>query len=110
MNNAHNGPRLGQALFKICDRLGIAHKVGHVTCDDATNMDTMLVEFAQWIKNHTGKTWIEKKHHIRCLAHVIHLAMRALISTHSKAPFYNPEKVELVIPFENGCCDEIGLV
>ncbi|KIK91763.1 hypothetical protein PAXRUDRAFT_148775, partial [Paxillus rubicundulus Ve08.2h10] len=27
MNSAHNGPRLGQALFKICDRLGIAHKV-----------------------------------------------------------------------------------
>ena len=27
INNAHNGLRLGQALFKICDRLGIAHKV-----------------------------------------------------------------------------------
>lgn len=27
LNNAHNGVRLGQALFKIVDRLGIAHKV-----------------------------------------------------------------------------------
>jgi hypothetical protein len=27
MNTAHNGERLGQALFKIVDRLGIAHKV-----------------------------------------------------------------------------------
>jgi hypothetical protein len=27
MNTAHNGKRLGQALFKICFRLGIVHKV-----------------------------------------------------------------------------------
>jgi hypothetical protein len=26
MNTAHNGKRLGQVLFKICDRLGIVHK------------------------------------------------------------------------------------
>lgn len=28
LNNAHNGKRLGQALFKIVDRLGIAGRVG----------------------------------------------------------------------------------
>jgi hypothetical protein len=27
LNNAHNGRRLGGALFRIVDRLGIAHKV-----------------------------------------------------------------------------------
>ena len=27
LNNAHNGERLGQALFKIVDRVGITHKV-----------------------------------------------------------------------------------
>jgi len=27
MNSAHNGTHLGQSLFKICDRLGIVHKV-----------------------------------------------------------------------------------
>jgi hypothetical protein len=27
LNNSHNGTRLGQALFKIVARLGIAHKV-----------------------------------------------------------------------------------
>ena len=30
LNNAHNGRRLGGALFKIVDRLGIAHRV-HVS-------------------------------------------------------------------------------
>lgn len=27
MNTSHNGVRLGQALYKICDRLKIVHKV-----------------------------------------------------------------------------------
>jgi hypothetical protein len=27
MNTAHNGKRLGQALFKICEHLGIVEKV-----------------------------------------------------------------------------------
>jgi hypothetical protein len=27
MNTAHNGIRLGQALYKICNRLNIVHKV-----------------------------------------------------------------------------------
>ena len=30
MNTAHNGKRLSQALFKICERLGIAEKVGTI--------------------------------------------------------------------------------
>ena len=29
LNNAHNGVRLGQALFKVISRAGIAHKVRH---------------------------------------------------------------------------------
>jgi hypothetical protein len=63
VNNAHNGKRLGGALFKVLDRVGIAHKVfsfpfrlpvayiifhlGHVTCDNASNNGTMLQEFAR---------------------------------------------------------------
>lgn len=35
MNTAHNGKQLGQALFKICHRLGIVHKV----CSDSLQYD-----------------------------------------------------------------------
>ena len=31
VNNAHNGKRLGQALFKIVERVGIEHKVSVVS-------------------------------------------------------------------------------
>ena len=30
LNNSHNGQRLGQALYKIIDRVGIAHKVSSI--------------------------------------------------------------------------------
>ena len=86
----------------------------------------MLGEFAYRIKHGTGKLWISKKHCIRyvilvkssellfmfgrCLAHVCHLATRALISTHSKAPFYDPESADVGLSEANGFWDEIGLV
>ena len=34
LNNAHNGTRLGQALFKVISRLHIGHKVSIVEAHD----------------------------------------------------------------------------
>jgi hypothetical protein len=31
MNSAHNGERLGQALYKVVERVGIVHKVSPVS-------------------------------------------------------------------------------
>ncbi|KAH9962364.1 hypothetical protein BC827DRAFT_215216 [Russula dissimulans] len=65
LNNAHNGVQLGQALFKVVLRLGIAHKIGHVTCDNASNNNTMLPEFAKHIHVYTGWTFNPKTDRIR---------------------------------------------
>lgn len=46
----------------------------------------------------------------RCLAHVCHLATRALISTYSQASFYDPESPDLAVTITEGRRDEIGLV
>jgi hypothetical protein len=45
MNSTHNGHRLGTALFKVCKWLGIAHKVGWITYDNATNNTAMMTYF-----------------------------------------------------------------
>jgi hypothetical protein len=50
MNTSHNGTRLGQALYKICDRLGIVHKVSfevvnlyqYANCDNYFRLATLL--------------------------------------------------------------------
>lgn len=74
VSNAHNGERLGQALFKIFKRVGIEHKVcgrmqdlftcscaplqiGHITGDNASNNLTMVQELAKRLKAATGKTY-----------------------------------------------------
>lgn len=83
LNNAHVGVRLGQALFKVIKRLGIvakvrysvlcvrvtAHsyvlKIGHVTCDNASNNETMMKEFAARLENATGTPYDWKEHKIK---------------------------------------------
>ncbi|PSR75311.1 hypothetical protein PHLCEN_2v9174 [Hermanssonia centrifuga] len=111
LNNAHNGPRLGQALFKIVDRLGIADKIGHVTCDNAKNNGTMLKEFAFRLEQKTGKPFDYIWRRVNCLAHIINLAAQALITAYSKSPHYDPSNPDAHLPFsETGFRDEVGLI
>jgi hypothetical protein len=65
MNSAHNGHRLGTALYKACDRLGIAHKIGWVTCDNASNNTLMMTHFAAMVRQATGKEFNAAKRRIR---------------------------------------------
>jgi hypothetical protein len=98
-------------------------KVGHVTCDNASNNSTMMKEFAACLKITAGKEYNPKKRKIKfvyslscvvtllmncsCLAHVINLAMQMLISTYSKAAHFDPNQPEAHLPTS---CDEVGLV
>lgn len=51
------------------------------------------------------------KRWLRCLAHIINLATQALISTQSKAKYYNPHDVDEHLPdTSNSERDELGLV
>ena len=79
---AHNGTRLGQVLFLVCNRLNVVRKVsaiscitryhltlmqvGHITCDNASNNTTMLQEFARCYYLKTGSTFDVDCRHIRC--------------------------------------------
>jgi hypothetical protein len=85
MNCSHNGTHLGQMLFTILNRLRVVHKVrvsliqipntsrlhsllsqiGHVTCDNTKNNDTMLDKFAHCYELKTGTSFDVKCQHIR---------------------------------------------
>jgi hypothetical protein len=146
LNSAHNGERLGQALLKIIKRVGIEYKVsvichprpallinviihgftmkvGHVTCDNASNNRTMMRELAARLRATTKKEYIWEKRKIKsvcsrsrsyqlltkssCLAHVVNLATQMLISTYSKSPHFDPKKPDAHIPTYR---DEVGLI
>ena len=96
LNNAHNGERLGQALFKVIERIGIGHKVsllvrsmfhfclsvvkvGHITCDNASNNTTMMKELAARLNTRTGKTYHWKKRKVKFVSsftHSLHLLIK----------------------------------
>jgi len=101
-------------------------KVGHVTCDNASNNRTMMTEFAVWLKVATGKEYDSKKRKLKCvgstcprtwwswlltnnscLAHVINLATQMLISTYSKSPHFDPKHPDVHVPTSR---DEVGLI
>jgi hypothetical protein len=85
MNTAHDGVRLGRALFKIIKRIGIERKVrlhlvfvfdmshydqvGWITCDNASNNMTMLENFASRLNASPArrglKRWTVAHFHIR---------------------------------------------
>ena len=145
MNMAHNGMHLSQALYKVCNRLQIVAKVstdsmrqiltnqslqvGHITCDNTRNNDTMLEEFMRCYQAKTGSKFDINCWEIRyvsfrlcscgtqstkyrCLAHIINLATQAVISTHSKSKFYNGNPDNDHLPEDVGGTerDEIGIV
>ena len=83
LNNAHNGKRLGGALFRIVERLSIAHqvrttqvdllpnhylllfKIGHITCDNASNNNSMMEYFATYVERQTKKPFAFEDRRIR---------------------------------------------
>ena len=83
LNNAHNGKRLGGALFKIVECLSIAHqvrttqvdllpnyylllfKIGHITCDNASNNNSMMEYFATYVERQTKKSFAFEDHRIQ---------------------------------------------
>lgn len=145
MNTAHDGKRLGQALFKIAMRLGIAHKVWSSIASfiAVVNMPRRLAESPVTMQAITIRWWLSlprdsktilgarltpknaafgeldfnSKHlpyllySYSCLAHIINLATQAMISTHSKAKYYNPAMPDEHLPDSTGPYrDEVGLI
>ncbi|OJT08055.1 Zinc finger BED domain-containing protein RICESLEEPER 2 [Trametes pubescens] len=112
MNCSHSGRHLGLALFRIADRLGIAHKIGYVTCDNATNNDTMMQFFADHVFTATGNLYDGESSRVRCLAHIINLATQAFLDNYSKSRHYDPAlpDADLVATAAGGRRDVVGLV
>lgn len=96
VNNAHTGKRLGGALFKILNRVGVTHKVsqvyceyiqqpyeslqlGHVTCDNAANNGTTLQEFARLYEAKYNKEFPWRQRKIKYVFIIISYLMKSLM-------------------------------
>jgi hypothetical protein len=71
LNRGHSGKQLGQTLFKVFDRVGAVHKIGWVTCDNASNNSTMMEELAHRIEKWTGQKFCPVERRIRYLHFIL---------------------------------------
>ncbi|PPQ84663.1 hypothetical protein CVT26_004180 [Gymnopilus dilepis] len=70
---SHTGLNLALAFKSILEDFGIEHKILSVTCDNASNNDTMVAEM------HERIAAFNKVNRTRCFLHVLNLVAKALL-------------------------------
>ncbi|TFY81893.1 hypothetical protein EWM64_g2114, partial [Hericium alpestre] len=91
LNSTHSGLRLGQALYKVALHVGVVHKIGHVSCDNASNNGTMMAEFARLIHKDMESPSMGK---------IGEYAMQAMLRTQSTSKHFDPFHPDDHIPAE----------
>jgi hypothetical protein len=78
LDSQHAGEDLCEALVAACEQFNILPELLGITTDNAANIDKLLACFEQACLDR-GVTFDKKEQHVRCAAHVINLAVQALL-------------------------------
>ncbi|KAG8940058.1 hypothetical protein FRC04_005662 [Tulasnella sp. 424] len=84
MHGAHDGRYMANCLDKTVAELELLPKMIALAADNASNNGTLVTEFTKLVPNlvkssETEVRWDGSKAQIRCLLHVVHLAVMALL-------------------------------
>ncbi|KAF5349831.1 hypothetical protein D9757_015259 [Collybiopsis confluens] len=73
--------RLLEAFVSVMEKLGLLNKIGWITSDNASNNDTFMTSLAQSLHAcNPGFVWDPHECQIRCFAHIVNLACKALLA------------------------------
>jgi len=75
----HRGVDLAPYLLSTLDRYGIMEKLFCITTDNASNNDTLCKELSILMEATHGIHWDHKSHNVRCLNHVINIAVQSFM-------------------------------
>jgi len=81
----HSGLNLAKHVHRILHDFNFHTKLFCITTDSASNNVKMMKELTKLLRK-DGVTWSGLAHHIRCLAHVINLAVKAFLSNLKATP------------------------
>ena len=80
LQGAHTGENMGNAVSATIAELGIADKVVALVSDNASNNGTLVRHLSNRLRKRSPcSRWDGDKGRIRCLAHIIHLAVMSLL-------------------------------
>ncbi|KAJ2927910.1 hypothetical protein H1R20_g9190, partial [Candolleomyces eurysporus] len=94
---SHSGEQLCSHFLKIVDDYGIAHRIGLITLDNASNNNTFM-EALERDLHRRNLGFSDDGNRIRCFPHVINLASGAVITALKAAAadfdnFFTPERL-----------------
>ncbi|KAF5373365.1 hypothetical protein D9757_009741 [Collybiopsis confluens] len=86
---SHTGHHIAEAFVSVMEKLGLLNKrinlrnwqIGWITSDNASNNDTFMTSLAQSLHAcNPGFVWDPHERRIRCFAHIVNLACKALLA------------------------------
>jgi len=84
LSGPHYGENIAHAPMKVVDEFGITEKIGSITTDNASNMDSFFTSFANLMEG-KGQIFDVTNQRIRCLAHIINLSAKDAIECFEKS-------------------------
>src|ERR1700733_4848515 len=96
-NQSHSGLNLALVFVDILKEFEIEHKILSITCDNASNNDTMVEEMAKTL------TAFSEVNHTCCFAYIINLIAKSLLKQ-----FDLKEKDEDLTAEEHGLLELAG--
>lgn len=66
------------------DTFGIEHRLGAITSDNASAMTTMMEQLESMLRLRKGVEWSATTNRLRCLGHVLNLAVQAFLFARDK--------------------------
>ncbi|GES96419.1 zinc finger BED domain-containing protein RICESLEEPER 2-like [Rhizophagus clarus] len=78
LEGPHSGENIASKLFEVLKEFNLLSKILGISTDNASNMDKMFNKF-EYICNYEGIKFDADNQHVRCLAHIINLAVQNIL-------------------------------
>jgi hypothetical protein len=85
ISGKHTGENLSGIFQRACDEFGVLHKLLAVTTDSASNNNTFMRSLKEECQRR-GILFDHESRHVRCMAHVIHLAVGDFLNALNSMP------------------------
>jgi hypothetical protein len=86
LHGSHTGANISELIYSVAEEYDIIQKLGFFQMDNADNNDTSLVWLNTKIVSSGGVGFDSKERRLRCFAHILNLAVQALLFGPKGAP------------------------
>lgn len=79
IKGSHEGSNLARVIYGVLDSFNIAERLFCITGDSASNNSKAMTHLSRLLREHKNINWDSELYYIRCLNHVLNLAVQAFL-------------------------------